>query len=596
MSRQDDNGSPGPDFCSPLYSEFFEAWESYLKLPADSSHSYRTEDAWVMEVQMDNGMRLRYSQKRLDGENYLDTLIINMEGSERSFSFRFSSTGNVDDGRLHLEEPLGPAEAGTEYPLGGVDISRAINDVLAENKRLQTAANFAEAFSDQFRKVLEYGCEFVFMINRSDFAYLGDQEVIETVRKYDFLIKGVSEAYLEHSGRMQNWTIRDPRAALREFPDGSRVALLTRSSYAPELILILGSEADSIEGDVIRIGEKEIVLIGYNEMTAEDFMDSVFSTSVYDVLAKIFNKGKPEIMDLIKAAEASPFLRKKEQLDGIRKSLEERVGTSFGRVRLSPDELMREVEVKTGRSLEKVLGIDTAKFFESVTAEFEVFREELYVYRKKVWWDVLKEHVGMVSEMSLVAPQQEPDESYELWALRHSEWQKRQEDWRRRVFEAYSLFLPQIRGVDYDMFLYISPERHAKGEKSELGHIRRGVGNMIVDLGDSELRDWINFNAPDLSFEMAKFYEEHRGDMNTYLFRGQRVLKPMLRKLFSDRLPNGGSVVVATCSDKLKELADFCRILDDGALMYGSGDNAVRITVLDTPEDYNPRVHTKLIL
>ncbi|MBU2560836.1 MAG: hypothetical protein KKD17_00940 [Nanoarchaeota archaeon] len=578
---------------TPLYAHLREIWQSWMKHSATGYDDESGADSRTLKISLDEGVVLTYHQARTGQDRYLDMIVVKAGEAEKSMTVPFSVK---KDGLYSAVLVDGRPEA-KRYDSTTINIPQMIDDAKEEGKFRDAADRFAKGFAKGFAQVLDTRCQYVFMFTGRELAYLGDAEVLESVRKAGDLETGLKEAYLTYrhnTDKMNSIGIDSLDAALEYFPDGARSAIFTREQHAMKLLWMSGFDLEHSDEGLVRIGDSEILLIDYNKFV-DEFIETLFIPSVYDVVARVLKSEKQHVLSWIAAAEDSKLVRRKEQMEGIRKAIERETGDARLRRKKNLNDIRKAVALSSGKRLEDVLGIEATDFFERASSEFHVLKHELMVYNEMLWWEVVKESVGMLHEGSLAEPARGEDENDDEWEFRFKKWKERQPDWRQRFVEAYSLFHPQLSRLDhYDLFLYLTPERLPTDDESRWENKRKGVGNMIINFGGDEIVGWVKPDAPDQASALGGLYDDYKGDVNVSLFRG-RILKHVLRRMFRQRLPEGGRVAVAACDPRVQELMKLCEPAGEGRLLYRQEGGDVEIVLLSRPENFDEKKR-KMIL
>jgi len=184
---------------------------------------------------------------------------------------------------------------------------------------------------------------------------------------------------------------------------------------------------------------------------------------------------------------------------------------------------------------------------ENIPFELKIFRE----YKR---WKSLRETTGMWR----IAPLSDPHFSQPQ--------NDRHREWRDIVSQIYTESIGRLFSFDYDKLLYISPERKPAVKKSfkRIVQRRKGLGNLILDLGGPELRDEV-----DLADSKAH-YGAHLDDMTAYQFKG-RILMPVLERL----IPEGGTAAIYTVQDRVHDLAKVCSLPEVGDIRATARQNVL---------------------
>ncbi|MBN1544173.1 hypothetical protein JW898_01790 [Candidatus Woesearchaeota archaeon] len=578
---------------TPLYVHLRDIWHSWLKLSATGYDDLPEEGARTLKISLDEGVVLTYQQARTGDERYMDMITVKAGEAEKSMAVPFLVR---EDGLYYAILLNGPVRS-RKYDKNTINIPQMIEDTKEEGRLRDAADRFSKGFAKGYEQFLRSRCQYVFMFTGRELAYLGDSEVLKSVREGGNLEKSLKDSYFKYRfnpEKMNTIGLDSLESALEYFPEGECSALFTREQHALKLIWMSDPDLEHSGESILRIGGTEIFLVDHNRYM-DAFIETLFIPSVYDVVAKVLNESRHNVLSWINAAEESNLVKRKEQIEGIRKAIERETGDRRLRRRKNLDDIRKAVALSSGKTLEDVLGIEATDFFERASSEFHLLKHELMVYNEMLWWEVVKESVGMLHEGSLAEPLREEDETKDSWEFRLRKWNERQPEWKSRFVEAYSLFHPQLSRLGkYDLFIYITPERLPSDDEGRWAEKRRGIGNMVIDFGNDEISGRVKQGIPDQEVALGRLYDDCKGDVNISLFRG-RIMKHVLRRMFRQRLPEGGRIAVAACDTRMQELKRFCDPAGEGRLLYRNEGRDVEIVLLSRPESFDEKKR-KMIL
>ncbi len=487
---------------TPLVLELISDWDASYTVEGDESYlSCRTRE----------GVKILYQQivtgEKGDGTTSCIEFVTFQKG-------KVEFVENVHVMSVKGENFIVREGRAREYYSPTFSLSDAVKHVLSDYVRDEFADRFADGFYSIFTRLRQSDYDHIMILRDNDFVYLGDSRFLDVARGEEDLKKGLKKAYiLQHSeGVTRNRSVESIDEVVKGLPKYSSSVILTSRDPALKLVGSPYFDEDPLQRFSLYMNEMLFAV--------PEFIDGLLSENIYEFLAGRFGVSKESVLEAVSAAEGSRVVRHDDQLRELKRSME--VGEE---------------------ELDKAITIEEEILLGDITAELTEYSAELMIYREYDWWRKLREISGMVFDGSMDDARQ----------------RSRRSDWIRRVSDVFDRCYDTIAGMHYDSLLHISPRRIPCGRGAWKDE-RLGVGNMVLDLGSSDVFHELQ----------ADVVGDGLDRLRAYLFRGE-ILKPVLTR----KMPGDARVVVVdTCAERVHELARFCvtkevgREIDRHTLVY----------------------------
>jgi hypothetical protein len=485
-----------------------------------------------IQIEAGRGIEIEYSQRERPEGDYEEEVSVRKDIYQRKHSCRFQK---VED-QIFFRGSEGTAHYMKHYRNPGASIQTMMEEVREEFNRIEGPKRFASDIALEFVPLRDAGCELFYILNGKNLVYVGDKRFLETVNSAPSVSEGLRDAYIKHRQEMFWYTgVETLDGIIAAMPaEGGHVGLFTK-----QLALNLLGRAEFDVEDYLnnRFVIKNLEFSLPNHMFhVERFFSYLMMPDVFDILAERYHTDAGSILHSVKEVERSQLVRNAEQITGIEKILAS-----------SPES-----------SPEEALGLDTSQYHKEITSEFHLIKIHWEVYKDYCWWKRLKDKIGV--HFSDTLDRRVPSIEERVW----------KQDWTRRMQTAYARlpeYIDALRNIDYSMLLHISPERYPDVDQRARRYQRKGIGNMLIDLGGKERHEQIEAASSDVNSGMGRYYDANKQRITGHLFRG-RMLQLVLEKMFREQLPNGGTIALTTTSERARELLRFCDIKEDKGGMF----------------------------